>query len=108
MIAGISNYGDVYYTINHGATNANTFLLFIIKLCEHMYTVDRQWRSTTIIMLDNAKYHKGKTITKDFEYMKVPVMYLGPYHFRMAPIEVYFSFIKSHDLNPSGSSLQSM
>lgn len=66
VIAGISNYGEVFYTINHGPTNANTFLLFIIKLCEYLYTVDRQWRSNTIIMIDNASYHKGKTITNDF------------------------------------------
>ena len=26
-------------------------------------------------------------------------MYLGPYHFEMAPIERVFSFIKSKDLN---------
>jgi hypothetical protein len=32
--------------------------------------------------------------------LKLPVLYMGPYHFRMAPVEMVFNFIKNHDLNP--------
>jgi len=32
--------------------------------------------------------------------LKVPVMFLGPYQFDMAPVEMFFSFIKGRDLNP--------
>ena len=40
IIAGISNYGDVFYTINHGMTNSDSFLLFVCKLCEHLNSVN--------------------------------------------------------------------
>ena len=33
------------------------------------------------------------------------MMFLGPYQFSMAPIELMFSFIKQHDLNYMGTSL---
>ena len=103
IIAGISNYGDTLYTNNHGLTNYQTFLLFLLKVCEYLDAIDKGWRNDTIIMLDNAPYHRGTSIMKELELLKIPVMYLGPYHFRMAPIEVLFSFIKSHDLNPYNS-----
>ena len=59
MIVGVSNYGDLYYTVNRGLTNSDTFLLFVVKLCEHLHTINKRWRSDTIIMLDNAAYHRS-------------------------------------------------
>jgi DDE superfamily endonuclease len=107
IIGGISNYGDLFYTINHGLTNHETFLLFLMKICDHLHSIDKAWRDNTIILLDNAAYHRGNSIMKELELLKIPVMYLGPYHFKMAPIEVLFSFIKSHDLNPYNSHIHS-
>jgi hypothetical protein len=37
----------------------------------------------------------------------VPVLFLGPYHFRLAPVEMLFSYIKGRDLNPLGSKVVS-
>ena len=33
-----------------------------------------------------------------YEALKVPVLYLGPYHFRMAPVEMTFNYVKSHEM----------
>jgi len=49
-------------------------------------------------MMDNAGYHRGQIIMAVYHALKVPVLFLGPYHFRMAPIEMVFSYIKSHEL----------
>ena len=78
-----------------------------MKICEYLHSIDKAWRNDTIILLDNASYHRGASIMKELELLKIPVMYLGPYHFRMAPIEVLFSFMKSHDLNPYNSHIHS-
>ena len=56
-------------------------------------------------MIDNAGYHRSEYIRAKLLKLKVPLMYLGPYHFRMAPIEIFFSFMKSTDLNPLQSKL---
>lgn len=79
----------------------------MIKICDYLHSIDKKWREDTIIMLDNASYHRGSTIMKELELLKIPIMYLGPYHFKMAPIEVLFSYIKSHDLNPYNSKVYS-
>jgi len=34
IIAGISNTGDFYYTVNSGKTNSETFFLFIMKIVD--------------------------------------------------------------------------
>ncbi len=62
LIAGISNYGDLFYTINHGQTKYETFLLFLMKICEYLHSIDKAWRNDTIILLDNASYHRGASI----------------------------------------------
>ena len=32
--------------------------------------------------------------------LKLPLMFLGPYQYSMAPIEMMFSYMKNRDLNP--------
>jgi hypothetical protein len=51
-------------------------------------------------MLDNAAYHKSKMMLSIINRINLPVMYLGPYHYKMAPAEIFFAFIKNRDLNP--------
>ena len=40
-----------------------------------------------------------------FDKLKLPIMIMGPYQFKMAPIELFFSYIKGLDLNPLKSKL---
>lgn len=44
IIAGVSNTGSLYYTINKGKTNSFSFLLFIMKLCYHLNEGNINWR----------------------------------------------------------------
>ena len=37
---------------------------------------------------------------KKYRHLKLPLMFLGPYQFKLAPIELMFSHIKNRDLNP--------
>jgi len=60
-----------------------------------------------MIMIDNAPYHRGNIVKEKLQKLKVPMMYLGPYQFSMAPIELFFSYIKSKDLNPLNSRIPS-
>ena len=59
IIAAVSNFGELFFTINRGKNNANTFLLFVLKLCQHLNFKSRYWRDNTVIMLDNASYHRS-------------------------------------------------
>ena len=46
-------------------------------------------------MIDNAQYHRGTLTLEYFEKKGIPILYLGPYHFKMAPIEMFFSYLKT-------------
>ena len=74
--------------------------MFFCRLIKHFNRFKRNWRSNTIFMLDNASYHKGQFIQRCFLELKICVMYLGPYQFNMAPVENFFSYVKSRNLNP--------
>ena len=100
LIVGVSSNGDVFYTANRGSNTGKTILLFMLKLIKVLNRHDRHWRDNTVILMDNAPYHRGFAFAEQMRILNVPLAYLGPYQFRMAPVEMSFSFIKKHDLNP--------
>jgi DDE superfamily endonuclease len=71
MIAAISNKGEFYFSINQGRNNSYTLLLFLIRLIKHFNRFKRNWRATTIFMLDNASYHKSDFIKQCFRELKI-------------------------------------
>jgi len=44
FIAGISSEGHFYYTVNFGKTNSNTYFSFLLKLVDHLESLDPNWR----------------------------------------------------------------
>lgn len=60
IIGGISNTGHFYYTINLGTNNAERFWYFLLKLCNHLNRKDNNWRLKTVIVFDNAPYHRSR------------------------------------------------
>jgi hypothetical protein len=59
LIAALTSDGEVLYTVNIGKTNSYTFGFFLTKLVAYLDAQDAQWRKTTVIMIDNASYHRG-------------------------------------------------
>ena len=100
IIAAVSSWGDFYFTINCGKSISRTVLLFLIKLVSHMTDQDPDWRANTVIVLDNAPYHRSRVMTAWCRELKLPLMFLGPYQYSMAPVELMFSYMKNRDLNP--------
>jgi transposase len=105
IIAGISNFGEFFFTVNRGKTNSSTFKLYLLRLVQVLTEKDPSWREKTVLMLDNAPYHRSKVLMNFYKAFKLPVMFLGPYQFDMAPIEMFFSFLKGRDLNEKGLNL---
>jgi hypothetical protein len=46
------------------------------------------WRNDTIILLDNASYHKSATLFDLFAHKGIPVMFTGPHSYSACPCEV--------------------
>ena len=53
-----------------------------------------------MIVLNNPHYHRSRVMTAWCRELKLPLMFLGPYQYSMAPVELLFSFMKNRDLNP--------
>ena len=74
--------------------------MFLAKLVRHLDVLDSGLRSSTLIMIDNAPYHRSKSTQEFIARQCIPVMFLDPYQFSMAPVEKFFAYIKNRDLNP--------
>jgi len=59
LVAALCSTGELMYTINIGKTNRFTFGFFLSKLCSHLDSEDPNWRLKTVILLDNASYHRS-------------------------------------------------
>ena len=55
-----------------------------------------------MLLLDGASYHRSKETRNYLANKGVKVVIGGPYAFSAAPIEYFFSALKSVDLNPEG------
>ena len=50
----------MFFTVNRGRTRSTTFCLFLSKMIAELDLQDPNWRMTTIVMIDNAPYHRSK------------------------------------------------
>lgn len=102
LIAGISSTGNFYFSCNQGFNNFLCVYHFLLKLVLLLDQRDSTWRKHTIILLDNSPTHRSRQLLRRLEMLKVPIFFLGPYHFNLAPAEKFFSYVKNFDLNPEG------
>ena len=99
LIAAVSNRGKFYFQVCQGNNNSETFWFFLMRLCLHLQREDPIYRKKTWIMLDNARFHRSKFMMEKYTDYGIPILFLGPYHFNMAPVEMMFAYIKNRDLN---------
>ena len=107
MIAAVTSAGGFYYTVNYGRTNSNTFFYFLMKVMNHLESISSTWRDEYIFLVDNASYHRSKDNMARYCTLGVPILFLGPYHFRLAPVELMFCYIKERNLNTLFSKVSS-
>jgi len=106
LIAAMCSSGEVWFTVNCGVTNSETFCFFLSKLVSHLDGVDSGWRENSVLLLDNANYHRGAATQSLMASLHLPVLFLGPYHFNLSPVEQLFNYVKARDLNPLRSKLR--
>ena len=52
-----------------------------------------------MVLIDNASYHTSASTLKLLKEQEVPIFFLGPYSYLIAPIELYWGLFKNADLN---------
>jgi hypothetical protein len=100
MIVGIDTLGNVYCSLTQSNSNASVMAVFFTELVKKLDRQRANWRNDTIILLDNAPYHTAETTMKLLERLRIPVMFLGPHSYNIAPCEIFFAKFKSVNINP--------
>ena len=74
--------------------------LYLSKLVIVLDGERGNWRNDTTIMLDGAKYHTCEATRKHLALLGIPVIFTAPYSYDGSPIELFFAYFKSTQINP--------
>ena len=73
------------------------FLRHLIRLLDR----DRPgWQEDSVILLDNASWHKSEAMLSRLARMNLPIIFSGPFSYAAAAVETVFAALKLGDLNP--------
>ena len=100
LIAAVDSNGGVYLSFSQANTNAFTFQLYMEELVKVLELEDANWRANTILLLDNATYHRSKAFVGYLRNANIPILYASPASPQLCPIERLFGWLKKGDLNP--------
>ena len=100
LIAAVDSNGGVYMSFSQANTNAWTFQLFVEELVKVLELEDEHWKANTILLLDNATYHRSKVFVAYAKKENIPLLYASPVSPQLCPVERLFGWLKRGDLNP--------
>ena len=75
LLASIDTDGRIYFALSHANTDANTMSLFINYLVRQLDVDIPDWRNDSVMLLDNAAWHKGDEIIGVLRGLKIPLMF---------------------------------
>ena len=99
IIAGLDSLGNVYLTLSQANSNSDSMTAFFHHLAAKLDNERPGWRRTTILLLDNAKYHNSDQTMKVFRQLRLPICFFGPNSYDTAVCELLFASLKVVDLN---------
>jgi len=89
--------GILHYTVFQGSTDALMFEDFVAQLLPHC---GRWPEPKSVLIMDNASFHRSETIDRLCHEARVKLLYLPPYSPDLNPIEEFFAelkaFVKRH------------
>jgi len=101
MIIAMDTLGNVYLSLTQVNTTNQVMEIYLRQLVLKLNKERIDWRSDTILCLDNASYHNSSSTMELFEELRIPVIFTGPHSYDFAPCELFFSWFKSASFNPT-------
>jgi transposase len=95
VVAAIDNQGASYLSISQANSDSKSTRAILCDLVEILDEEDPSWRKKTILMLDNAAWHKAKQVRDTIEELHIPVLFCSPFSPQLSPVELFFSQLKS-------------
>ena len=87
LIAAIDNRGTAYLSLATGCTDSDIFIAYLYHLTTELDRQGDDWRKQTLILLDNAPYHRSQQTRAAIKKLGLRVCYSGPYSYESAPVE---------------------
>ena len=56
----MDTHGQVYFSVTQSTVDSEVFVAFLLRLAAILDSEDNDWRSNTIVVLDNASYHHSE------------------------------------------------
>ena len=81
VIAALDSNGEIFYSLTQGNTNDKIMEIFIQKLVKRLDSIEKEWRRSSVLLLDNASYHVSSSTLKVLEDHQVPVCFTGPHSY---------------------------
>ena len=75
--------------------------IFFKDLVRKLDKERKDWRTDTIIFMDNAKYHTSPATVKVLKELNIPICFTGPHSYDASPCELMFAHFKADDINPN-------
>ena len=57
LIASLDTDGNVFFSLTHANTDSDVLIMFLSSLCRKLDREIVDWKSNSVILLDNARYH---------------------------------------------------
>jgi hypothetical protein len=99
LITGIDNFGEVYHSVLQANGDTEVIKIYLSNLSRLLDAKDPNWRRHTILLLDGASAHFSEETRKYMKSIDLPVMGTAPYSYDGCPCELWFSMMKSVNLN---------
>ncbi len=99
MILGFDTLGNMYASFTQVNTDSKIMAIYLRQLVKKLDKDRPRWREDTCITMDNAPYHVSVETMAILKELRVPVMFLGPHSYNVAPVELLFAAIKSTHMN---------
>ena len=94
-VMAIWSNGNWFSLLMNHTSNSDNFEIFLMRLNYWLMKNNYFGYNHTIMTMDNSSIHKWKNVVKILSKMKVDIIYLPAYSPQFAPIEMWFSIIKS-------------
>ena len=101
MIVAMDTVGHVYASLTQVNTDTAVMVSFISRLATVLTREDANWRRDSVLVLDGAKYHKTPDVRLLLRRLGINHIISGPYAYDSAPCELFFSYFKRQQLNPT-------
>ena len=75
-------------------------MLILMELVEVLEKEDPSWRSNSVVLMDNARYHKTPQVMQLLKNLRIPTIFAAPYSPSCCFIELIFGALKRGDHNP--------